>query len=73
MYKNKQAFTITAGVAALIREIEAFDRINGSSIPPTVDSLPTVEKLEEPKAQPSAIEVSSEERTAAGVSNDVEW
>ena len=73
MYKNKQAFTITAGVAALIREIEAFDRINGNRVPPTVDSLPTVEKLEEPKAQPSAIEMSSEEGTAAGVSNDVEW
>ena len=73
MYKNRPSLTITAGVAALIREIETLDRISGSRVSPTVDSLPTVEKLEEPKAQPSAIEMSSEERTAAGVSNDVEW
>ena len=73
MYKNRPSFTITAGVAALIREIEALDRIRGNRVSLTAGQSSTVEKLDEKTTPQSAIEMSSEEKAAADVSDDVDW
>ena len=45
-YREKQAFTIAAGVGALIREIERIDRQAGSTVIPVAESS-TVETEEE--------------------------
>ena len=68
MYKNRQAFTIAAGVAALIREIERTDLVLSVSATPNNYSPSTmeVEKTEEPSAPAS-------EARANQVSDDVEW
>ncbi|PZO46658.1 MAG: hypothetical protein DCF15_20005 [Phormidesmis priestleyi] len=41
VYKDKQAFTIAAGVAALIREIEYMDRSRGTVGPAAVPEVDT--------------------------------
>ena len=73
MYKNRPSFTITAGVAALIREIEALDRISGNRVSLTAGQSSTVEVVDEQTTPQSAIDMSTAERAAANISNDVEW
>ena len=68
MYKNKQAFTITAGVAALIREIERTDLVWGVGGTPT-NCSPAMEAGEEEEEHSAPV---SEAQTVQ-VSDEVEW
>ena len=74
MYKDKHAFTITAGVAALIREIEYEDARFGRVAPtPTVAAPSRSEPVVENEAASTALAAATEDDAASKVSPDVEW
>ena len=68
MYKGKQAFTITAGVAALIREIERTDLIFGVS-----PSSAVTPAAEETVAQEQNAVIALEGQTEQNSDNDEVW
>ena len=67
MYKDKQAFTITAGVAALIREIERTDLLYGVSYSP-----PSQPAAIEATVSGEAAEITREDQEMAA-SDEVDW